>query len=327
MYALCCAVLHHCAVIELAAPDGEQDIRWVMAQLRLAGEPAIDAVPWGRFSHAYGMGDDVPALLEALSDPDPGRAERALDELWDKARHQGTSLTVLALAVPFLLRIAAVPTVHRRYRILRLAAEAGHRNHFEVDSRADLFQVADDPDALEIDGFGCPMVWTQQAAREAVAADAHLLIEMLDDPDELVRANAAYGLAGALWPGPRAQAALRARLDMEACPSVRISLVLAITQLSVVQGDRDVAAWTRMLWSGDSYPPEVRFAAALGWLCATTERVPDRMLDLFDEVVGPELAESMADVPWPDRLDASGGLVGWLSAFLDEPLAARRARR
>lgn len=327
MHALCCAVLHHGVVIELAASDGEQDVRWVMAQLRVAGDPAMDAVPWGRFSHAYGMGDDVPALLEALSDPDPGRAARALDELWNKARHQGNSDTVLALAVPFLLRIAAVPTVHSRHRILRLAAEAGHRNHFEVDVRTDLFQVADEPDALEIDGFGRPMVWTQQAAREAVAADAHLLIEMLDDPDELVRANAAYGLAGALSPGPRAQAALRARLDVEACPPVRISLVLAIAQLSVLHGDPDVVDWTRMLWSDATHSPEVRFAAALGWLCATREPVPDGMLDLFGEVVGPELAESMTDVPWPDRLDESGGLVGWLSAFLDEPLAARRARR
>jgi hypothetical protein len=60
--------------------------------------------------------------------------------------------------------------------------------------------VADDPDDLMIDGYGRPVVWTQQAAREAVTADAALLIRLLDDPDPLVRANTAYALAGALWP-------------------------------------------------------------------------------------------------------------------------------
>ncbi|WP_433797081.1 hypothetical protein [Actinoplanes sp. CA-252034] len=60
----------------------------------------------------------------------------------------------------------------------------------------------------------------------------------------------------------------------------------------------------------------MRFAAAVGWLCATTEPVPDRMLDLFAEVVDVRLAEAMDDVPWPNHHLRGGGLAAWLVAFL-----------
>ncbi|MBQ0895100.1 HEAT repeat domain-containing protein [Micromonospora sp. U56] len=309
-------------MLEICEPGGEQDVRWVVARLRAAGELTLDDMPWGRFSHAYGPADDVPAMLQALSDPDAGRAESGLKKLWSRARHQGNSDTTLALAVPFLLRIAAEPAVHNRHRLLRLAAEAGHRNHFGTDLRTDLFQVSDDPDELMIDGDGRPVVWTQQAAREAVTTDASLLIWLLDDPDVLVRANTAYALAGALSPPPKVQAALQARLATETYPTVRISLVLAIAQLAALHGDPDVVRLTRELWAGEGHAPDVRFAAALSWLCATAEPVPDRMLDLFVEVVGPELAEWMKDVPWPDRI-AERGLVAWLVAFLGEAPTAQ----
>lgn len=293
---------------------GEQDVRWVMAGLRAAGEPTLDGVPWGRFSHAYGPADDVPAMLRALSHPDPAQA-RGLAELWNKARHQGNSDTALALAVPFLLRIAADPAVHARDRILKLAAEAGHRNHFGSDGRTDLLQVSDDPDELEIDGYGRPAVWTQQAAREAVTADAALLFRLLDDPNSPVRANAAYALAAALSPPPEVPAALRARLAVEQSPPVRMSLVLGLAQVALEHGAPDVAAWTGELWSSGDNPLDVRFAAAVSWLCATSEDVPDRMLDLFVAVLNADLAGWVREVPWTDHIAQRLELVAWLVAL------------
>lgn len=50
------SVRHHRGVIEICEPGGEQDVRWVMARLRAAGELTLDGVPWGRFSqrdHAF----------------------------------------------------------------------------------------------------------------------------------------------------------------------------------------------------------------------------------------------------------------------------------
>ncbi|RKR92265.1 hypothetical protein BDK92_6703 [Micromonospora pisi] len=293
-----------------------------MAGLRAAGELTLDGMPWGRFSHASGPADDMPAMLQALSQPDSARARRGLGELWDKARHQGVSETALAMAVPFLLQIAADPEVHGRDQVLKLAAEAGHRNHFGTDGRTDLFQVTDDPDELKIDGYGRPAVWTQQAAREVLTAEAAMLIRLLDDPNSLVRANAAYALATALSPPPEVQAAMRARLAVETYPPVRISLVLGLAQVTLERGDRDVMAWTGELWSGEGNSPDMRFAAALSWLCATTDSVPDRMRDLFVELPGSDLAAWMQEVPWTDDIASRGGLDAWLVSFLRKPPTA-----
>ena len=293
------------------------DVRRVLARLRAAGDLTLDAVPWSRFDHFYGPGDEVPGMLAALAGPDPEEAERALWDLWSKTRHQGVNEAVIALAVPFLLRAAADHTVRNRSEILFLAAEAGHRNHYGRAVRADLLQVSDDPDEPAVDRSGRPVVWSQQAAREAVSASSALLIYLLGDEDPLVRANAAYALAGALSPPACVRSELRARLAGETSPVVRMSLVMALAQLAAVHGDEDVEAWTRDLWTDDDRSVDVRFAAALSWLCVTTEPVPVEMRFLFHCVLGTGLERWMADVPWADDLPRLG-LLRWLTTFLGE---------
>jgi hypothetical protein len=293
------------------------DVRQVLPRLRAAGDLTMDVVPWSRFDHFYGPGDEVPAMLAALAEPDPERAERALWDLWSKTRHQGVNEAVIALAVPFLLRTAADHGVRNRPEILFLAAEAGHRNHYGRAVRGDLFQVSDDPDEPTVDRSGRPVGWSQQAAREAVSASSSLLIYLLGDDDRLVRANAAYALAGAITPPACVRSELRARLARETSPTVRMSLVLALAQLAVVHGDPDVQAWTRALWSDDARPLDVRFAAALSWLCATADPVPVEMRFLFHSVLGTDLERWMAEVPWADDLPRLG-LLRWLTTFLDE---------
>jgi len=301
----------------LSTHPATDDVRRILARLRAAGDLTLDAVPWNRFDHFYGPGDEVPAMLTALSGPDPERAERALWDLWSKTRHQGVNEAVIALAVPFLLRSAADHGVRNRHELLFLAAEAGHRNHYGRATRGDLFVVSDDPDEPAVDRSGRPVVWSQQAAREAVSASSSLLIYLLGDEDPLVRANAAYALAGALSPPACVRTELRARLTGETSPTVRMSLVLALAQLAVVHGDPDVGTWTGDWWSDDARPADVRFAAALSWLCATTGPVPVEMRFLFHCVLGTGLERSMADVPWADDLPRLG-LLRWLTTFLDE---------
>ncbi|KUL30880.1 HEAT repeat domain-containing protein [Actinoplanes awajinensis] len=181
--------------------------------------------------------------------------------------------------------------------------------------------VRTEQDRETIDGYGRTVAWTCQAAREAVTVDAPLLIGLLDDPTPPVRANAAYALAGALMPPPEVTAALRERLVVETSPAVRISLVLALAQLAVEHANSDVVAWTAALWADPGNPPDVRFAAALSWLCATTAPVPDRMLDLFTEVVDARLAEARDDVPWPNHHLRRSGLAAWLVAVEGESQA------
>lgn len=309
---------HHLGVIEICEAGGEQDVRRVMGRLRTQGEFTVGDMPWGEFHHAYGVAGDVPAMLRAAADPDRGVAERGRDDLWNKTRHQGNSDTALALAVPFLLRLATEPAVHRRDSLLRLAAEACRWNHFGADTRAEFLQVVEveAPGEEMIDGYGRPVAWTWQAAREAVTADAALPVGLLADPEPLVRANAAYVLAGALSPPPAVAAALRARLTREDAPTVRISLVLACAQLAAEHSDASVAGWTEALWSDPAASPDVRFAAALAWLCLTTAPVPAGMSSLFAEVVRQRPAADLRDVPWHSGFTGHAGLSAWLAGFL-----------
>lgn len=305
------------------------DVRQYLAELLASGEPSLDEVDWGRFHHAYGAADDVPDLLRALSARDQQRASASLSTLWNCVRHQGGSSAPAALAVPFLLRAAAERAVHNRAQLLLLAAEAGHRNHFGRDRREDLLQVGYLPEEAAFDPSGYPAQWTLQAARDALTADAPLLIELLDDPDPAVRTHAAYALATAASPPSRARHELRARLAVEREPPVRISLVLAVTQLAAGQADDPgIVAWTQQLWTGQGNSADVRLAGALAWLCATQARPPAALLDLLTALAGAPAAQWLQDVPWPDGIDYHGGLAAWLVSFLgDEPEVQARLTR
>jgi hypothetical protein len=297
------------------------DVRQHVTRLLTSGELSVDEVDWGRFYHAYGAADDVPDLLRALSAPDQQHASASLSTLWNRVRHQGGSSAPLALAVPFLLRAAADRAVHNRAQLLLLAAEAGHRNHFGGDRREDLLQVEDPPEEAGFDVSGYPAGRTLQAARDALTAGAPLLTGLLGDPDPAVRAHAAYALATSASPPSRARHDLRARLAVEREPPVRISLVLAVTQLAVEQADDPgIVAWTQQLWTSQGNPADVRLAGALAWLCATQARPPAALLDLLTALAGAPAAQWLQDVPWPGNIGYHGGLAAWLVSFLgDDP--------
>lgn len=301
----------------------DRDVRNVLPEQRARDLLTPDAVPWHRYHHAYGPADDVPALLHSLADPDVTLASRSLSELWNNVRHQGGTSPPAALAVPFLIRIAADPAAHNRSRLLLLAAEAGHRNHFGRDRREDLLQVEEPPEDLRFDVSGYPVWWTYQAAREAIAADTRLLVTLLDDTDPAVRASAAYALATAKAAPPHMAEALRARLAVENDEPVRISLVLALAQLAIERGEVAMAvAWAEPLWTVEANPIDLRFAAALAWLCASTAPTPQPLLDLLAAAATPAMQQWMERVPWPDDIAGHGGLAAWLVTFLgDEPAA------
>lgn len=263
----------------------------------------------------------MPDLLRALSGPDEQRASASLSALWNRVRHQGGSSAPAALAVPFLLRAANDQAVHNRAQLLRLAAEAGHRNHFGRDRREDLLQVEYLPDEQVYDAPGYPANWTLQAARQALTAGVPLLTELLDDPDPAVRSHAAYALATTASPPSRVRDSLRARLAGESEPPARISLVLAVAQLAVEQADDPgIAPWAQQLWAGEGNPADVRLAGALAWLCVTRDRPPAALLDLLTELAGPQAERWLQETPWPDDIGQHGGLAAWLVSFVgDEP--------
>ncbi|WP_131804208.1 HEAT repeat domain-containing protein [Pseudofrankia sp. BMG5.36] len=296
----------------------DHDVRRVLPELRARGGLVVDAVPWRQYCHAYGRADDVPDLLHALSASDPAVVSRSLSDLWNKVRHQGNSSASAALTVPFLIHVAANPTTHRRADLLLLAAEAGHRNHFGRDLRQDLLHVVYPPEEKGFVEAGLPVEWTLEAARAAITADVPLLIPLLDDADVAVRSNAAYALATALTAPPVVSRALRARLAVEDDEPVRISVVLALAQLAVERSAAAGAvAWAEQLWTGEDNPIDLRFAGALGWLCATAAPPPQSLLDLLTTATTAAMEQWMQQVPWPGDIAREGSLAAWLAAFLN----------
>lgn len=297
------------------------DVREYLAELLASGEPSLDEIDWSRFCHAYGEAGDVPDLLRALTGPDQQHASASLSTLWNRVRHQGDSSAPAALSVPFLLRAAAEPAVHNRAQLLRLAAEAGHRNHFGRDQCEDLLQVEYLPEEEPYDPSGYPLHLILRAARDALTAGVPTLTGLLDDPDPAVRSHAAYALATAASPPSQVRDGLRARLEVENEPPVRISLVLAVAQLAVEQADDPgTAAWTQQLWAGEGNPVDVRLAGALAWLCVTRDPPPAVLLDLLTQLAGTQTERWLQATPWPDDIGQHGGLAAWLVSFLgDEP--------
>jgi hypothetical protein len=204
-----------------------------------------DEVPWQRFRHFYGPGEEIPGLLTALASGDAEAADRALCQLWTSLHHQGGTIAVGALAVPFLLRIAATARPELRAQTLRLVAEIGRCQHMGDGSREGLLQVAEQP--LMIEGSTmCPVDWTIQAARQAVTDDLHHLLPLLSDPDPEVRSVTAYVLAATTGELSHVSSALQSRLAKEDNAVVRVSLILAIAQLAHEHQDEPTdPAWAR----------------------------------------------------------------------------------
>ncbi len=284
----------------------DRDVRVLVTRVHreLASRAEHTRVPWGCFQHAGGRADDVAELLTRIGSGDPRTAAQALSCLHNSVRHQGDTYAPAALAVPFLLRVAAEPSSHHRADVLRLAAESGRRNHHGDGSRAGLLQTAHPPGYWLFDSSGYPMHWSVQASREALTADVRVVLELLDDPDTAVRCSACYALAVVTGEVERTLAALHGRLSVEKVPEVRVSLVLAIAQLAREhRTSRNAIAWARELWSSSDQPAETRLGAALAWLCLAEDPPPDQLLSVLPQVLTPEVVDAMSRVPWMRYVD------------------------
>ncbi|WP_234355891.1 hypothetical protein [Kitasatospora aureofaciens] len=264
-----------------------------------------DEVPWQRFRHFYGPGEEIPGLLTTLGSADTEAADKALWQLWINLHHQGSTIAVGALAVPFLLRTATTGHPELRARTLRLVAEIGRCQHMGDGSREGLLQVAEEP--LLIEGSTmCPVDWTIQAARQAVTDDLPLLLPLLSDPAPEVRSVTAYVLAAATDEIPRVSSALRFKLANEDDAVARVSLILAIAQLAREHQDDHAPRWARDLWSDPGRPPEARIGAGLAWLCLGTDPVPDELRTLLTDPDIPQYDALLQPVPWLTWADAPG---------------------
>ncbi len=287
----------------------DADMRTVVGAIprKVKDEFAYDEIPWERFPHFYGPGEEIPGRLKTLALEDSEAADRALRELWNHLHHQGSTIAVGALAVPFLLRIAATGVQALRASILCLVAEIGRCQHFGDGTREGLLQVAEDP--LHMEGTTmCPTNWTIQAARDAITDDLHLLFPLLSDPDPDVRSATAFVLAAATGEYPRVSSILHRRLAVEDDPVVRVSLILAIAQLAREHQDEHAPAWARELWSDPDRSSEIRIGAGLAWLCLVGDPVPDELQALLTDPRTDQCSDLFQRVPWIEPVDADSGL-------------------
>ncbi|GLX23227.1 hypothetical protein Slala02_65100 [Streptomyces lavendulae subsp. lavendulae] len=284
------------------------DVRTVLGAIPREVKDAFryDEIPWERFPHFYGTGAEVPGLLRMLASDDAEAAGRALRRLWTTVHHQGSTIEVAALAVPFLLRIAAAGHPGLRADTLTLVAVSGRRQHLGDGTREGLLQVAEDP--LLIGPVECPVDWTVQAARDAVTSDLHLPLSLLPDPDPKVRSAAAFVLALATGEVPRVRSALRERLVVEDEPAVQVGLVLAVAQLAREQRDGSARDWVRELWSDPGRPPHVRVGAGLAWLCLVDSPAPYELRALLTDPGVRRHGDLFQQVPWISPVDSGDGL-------------------
>ncbi|WP_333740897.1 hypothetical protein [Streptomyces sp. IBSBF 2806] len=203
---------------------GPLDVRAVVASISREAKDAFayDDVPWGRFPCGPETRDDVANLCSADADV----VYRALRGVSGQLANSAWS--VAALAIPFLLRVAADPRGHCRAYALELAAGVVQWTPGPGQcTRDELLRVTDDELRYEPSGyFG---TWGIEAARDAIAADADLVLDLLDDPDPEVRAAAAYAGVTASGRIEDIRGALHTRLRVEPDPTARTGLVLAIT--------------------------------------------------------------------------------------------------
>ncbi|MFE2911959.1 hypothetical protein ACFXI0_08440 [Kitasatospora indigofera] len=287
-----------------------QDVRVVVAGMtaEVKDGPDYDAVPWARFHHAFGPGSDLPGRLTRIRYGDVRAAGDELEALWDAVCHQGTPNAAGALTVPFLIRIALThPTPPPR--ALRLVGALARRPHLRDGTRTGLLRTCSPAGSLIFEPSGYVSTWSVQAARQALTADADLLLLLLDHPAPAVRTAAAYALAAAASPArDRITAALHARFDAEDDPVTRASLVLAIGELAWEERDAAANACTLAWWQDPTRPAEVRMSAALVWLCLVDDPVPVDLDAFFDAEATDHLATLLTPVPWFQDLAEKEGL-------------------
>ncbi|MCX4538200.1 hypothetical protein [Streptomyces sp. NBC_01669] len=280
---------------------GPFDVRAVVAAMRPEAKDGVllGQIPWERFP----QGEHVRDAVHLLYTEGPLRSGTGVVS----GMCANDMRAAAVLAVPFLIRIAADTRHSYRADALAEASCPARARHFGIASRDALLlhradtrdgALYDDYDDYGVEVTGYPAGWSVAAARAAITADTALLHPLLDDPDPSIRIDAAYTLATAADLDRAVRSAFRARLAAEQDPIVSAALVLATAEATRSQPHSPTIAWMREQWRDRTRAPEVRLAAAIGWLCLTDEPVPDDLRAIVDDLATDERAHALDDLPW-----------------------------
>ncbi|MEU1371898.1 hypothetical protein ABZ454_38295 [Streptomyces sp. NPDC005803] len=155
-----------------------------------------------------------------------------------------------------------------------------------------------DYDDYGVEVTGYPAGWSVAAARAAITAGISMLLPLLNKSDPGTRIGASYALATAADPDLTVRSAFATRFAKEQDPMVLAALVLATAETTRANPHRPATARVGKLWQDRTQPPEVRLAAAIGWLCLTDEPAPDALQATVSVLATEERARAMDALPW-----------------------------
>ena len=236
----------------------------------------LDTINWDGLGGAYGPAGDAAEILRGLASPDEGIAGEALDEFFSSIWHQGTVYPVTAVAVPFIVELAAGRAVHHRDALC--------------------FALGGFGDPNMSDGSALP------AVREALRAHSDSLLPLLEDPETTVREAATYAVAHS-GAGEKAASALAARREAEDDPQVQAGIVLALCAVEPAAGLSVAEAALH-----DPFP--VPLAAAHALLDAR-RTVPGEALEHLAAAIGREADWNGA---WTESVTRFDGVIERLDA-------------
>ncbi|MFJ9825710.1 hypothetical protein ACIRSU_15255 [Streptomyces sp. NPDC101160] len=323
-FAMCRALVDGADLASFAG--GAFDVRAAVATIQSGAQRGLllDAVSWGNFPH----GDDARAAVHLLhSGEDPARC--ATDVLGGLCAND--SRAAAALAVPFLIPIAA--DAHHPHRAAALAVLSGpaRARHYGVASRDEYLLHRNDPrhhapddyDDYGVEVTGYPAGWSVAAARAAITAETPVLLPLLNDSEPTIRIDAAYALATAADPDLVVRTALAARFATEHDAMVRAALLLAVAETTRTYVQPPALSWFCERWQDRAEAPEVRLAAAIGWLCLTDEPAPEDLHQTIETFATDERAHVMDALPWMYAAAGTGepGLLRCIRCMLhpEEP--------
>ncbi|SBU96228.1 hypothetical protein YW3DRAFT_05715 [Streptomyces sp. MnatMP-M77] len=280
---------------------GAFDVRAVVAGIQSGAHSGLllDAVPWGNFPH----GNDARNAVHLLHTGETP-ASHATDVLGGLCANG--SRAAVALAVPLLTPIATDARHPHRAAALGVLSSPARAQHFGVASRDELLlhrtgprrHAPDDYDDYGVEVTGYPAGWSVAAARAVITAEAPVLLPLLNDSDPTIRIDAAYALATAADPHHTVRTALATRFAMDHDAIVRAALLLAAAEITRAHAHPPTVWWLRERWRDWTEAPEVRLAAAIGWLCLTDDPVPEDLHQTINTFATDERAHAMDALPW-----------------------------
>jgi hypothetical protein len=256
----------------------------------------LDDVPWKSLHHAYGSAEDVPELLRDLARSD-GRQEKALYALFGNILHQGTVYEASSHAVPFLVELAAEPTIARRDEILGLlGALAEGQSYLAAHARSGHSFSDYHRQKPDFEERLASELRDVERTRLAVFERRDVFLSLLNDQLSMVRAGAAYVLSRfpehASELGPR----LRETTKDEQESLARAGMLWCLGDL---QDDTPEAAALLTSAIRDCTDPRQSFAAAVALYQITGQPSSDAA-SLYRQLAAAKWVADgfLAGVPW-----------------------------